>query len=201
VVPHDLETYFSVAVAVSGSLTGLLFVAISLRYDAIFLQGFRHRATATSAFVSLSDALVISLWALLPSVNLGYPASIAGAVGLVATIRTHIGPGGRRDTSTGLFFASLVGQTSQIVLGVVLAVRPHDRHLVDGVTYAVFYAIVVGLLRAWQLLLPERVAPMPSSRPDAPAAAPTPDSEVRAALTTPDAPDPLATAESRTPPS
>ena len=154
-VPHSLETYFSVGAELSGTLIGLLFVSISMRYDAIFLHGSRHRATATSAFISLVDALAICLWALLPSVNLGYPAAVAGILGLVATFRVHVGPEGRRDTSTYLFVASSTGQSAQFVVGVLLICFPHVRGLVEGVTYAVFYAVSVGLLRAWQLLLPE----------------------------------------------
>jgi hypothetical protein len=165
VVPQDLQTYFSVGAALSGTFIGLLFVAISLRYDAIFLQGFRNRATATSAFISLVDALAISVWALLPNIDVGYPAAVAGALCVVATIRTHVGPGGRRDTSTTLFFASLTGQTGQIILGGLVVATPHDHNLVEGFAYVVFYAVTVGLMRAWQLLLPERVAPVGQETP------------------------------------
>jgi hypothetical protein len=168
VVPHDLQTYFSVGVALSGTLIGLLFVSITLRYDAIFIQGFRYRARATAAFVSLVDAMVLCMWALIPSVNLGYPAAITGAAGLVVTFRTHIGPSGRRDTSTGLFVASLTGQTGQIVLGALLVSAPRDRTFVDWLTYVVFYAVVVGLVRAWQLLLPEKVGPAPAAPEEQP---------------------------------
>jgi hypothetical protein len=157
VVPHDLETYFSVTVALSGTLIGLLFVSITLRSEEIFGRA-RQRATATSAFISLVDALVISLWALLPAVNLGYPAAIAGATGLVVTFRTHVGPQGRRETSTALFAFSVIGQSAQVVVAILLVVRPHDRGLVEGLTYAVLYAVTVGLLRAWQLLVPDRWA-------------------------------------------
>jgi hypothetical protein len=153
-VPHDLETYFSVSAALAGTLIGLLFVSITLRYDDIFNRGYRHRARATSAFITLVDALVISLWALIPSINLGYPAAIAGAAGLAATIRLHIGPSGRRDTSTVLFVASVTGMSAQIALGCLLALSGNDRGYIDGLTYAVFYAVVIGLVRAWQLIQP-----------------------------------------------
>jgi hypothetical protein len=159
VVPHDLQTYFSVGAALSGTLIGLLFVSISLRYDAVFLTGFRLRATANASFISLVNALTICLWALIPHVDLGYPTAVVGGLCLLATYRTHVGPGGRRDTSTALFVASTTGQTAQLVLGVLIAVSPHDHNLVDAVPYVVMYSVMVGLIRAWQLLLPQRADP------------------------------------------
>lgn len=78
VVPHDLQGYSTAGSALAGTLTGLLFVAISLRYDAIIAGSARMRATATSAFIALADALVVSLWALLPGADLGFAAGVVG---------------------------------------------------------------------------------------------------------------------------
>ncbi len=73
VVPHDLTVFFHRQLGRAGTLIGLLFVSIQLRYDEILgTTGQTHsRAVANAAFTALANALAVSLWALVPNVNLG----------------------------------------------------------------------------------------------------------------------------------
>jgi hypothetical protein len=66
--PAELTGFFAASAAVVSSLVGLLFVAISLRYEAVLgsdAQG-TNRAVAAAALTPLANALIVPLWALIP---------------------------------------------------------------------------------------------------------------------------------------
>lgn len=155
VVPKDLVGYFTASSAVAGTLIGLLFVAITLRYDAIFGAAARSRAVAAAAFTALTNALALSLWALIPHVDLGYPAAVIALFSVFATARTHFSGRHRRDTSTASFVVALVVYGYQFANGVVLVALPHDSWFVFSLAYTVYAAFVTGLSRSWQLLQPD----------------------------------------------
>lgn len=152
--PHVLLGYFGAASTVAGTLTGLLFVAINVRYHAILSPQApgRHRAVATSAFVALTDALTISLWALMRGGGLGYATTAMAGWCLFATIGTHMGPEGRRDTSGRLFILSIALYVVQVGVGIALIVNPDQPGLVYYLAYMVVAAILAALSRSWQLL-------------------------------------------------
>ncbi|MGA8016262.1 MAG: hypothetical protein WCB85_10130 [Candidatus Dormiibacterota bacterium] len=155
--PPALTTFFTACAAVAGSLEGLLFVAISLRYDAILgpTAPSANRAVAAAAFTALTNALILSLWALVPGVNLGYPV-VAVAIGsLWSTVRTHFTRSGRRDTSVRSFVVSLLIYLFELVVGAVLIARPTVTGLVYDLAYMEFGAFSAALARSWQLLQPE----------------------------------------------
>jgi hypothetical protein len=62
VVPKDLIVYFTTGAQIAGSLIGLLFVSISLRYDAILGRSaqFPSRAIAGAAFTGHLAPLSLS---------------------------------------------------------------------------------------------------------------------------------------------
>jgi hypothetical protein len=59
VVPKDLIVYFTTSAQIAGSSIGLLFVSISLRYDAILGRSaqFHSRAMAAAAFTGFHPRL------------------------------------------------------------------------------------------------------------------------------------------------
>lgn len=152
-----LNPYFSVSATVAGSLIGLLFIAITLRYDLILgpRAPRRNRALAASAFIGLADAVSISLWALIPHVNLGYPAGTLGAFSLYTTFRTHFGVIGQGQRSTRLFLLSTAVYLFQLAVSLALLVHPHATQLVYALSYLVFAALVAALTRSWALLQAE----------------------------------------------
>jgi hypothetical protein len=180
-VPKDLIGYFTTSSAVAGTLIGLLFVSISLRYDAIFgtAASFHNRAVAAAAFTALVNALSISLWALIPRVDLGYPAVVLAAFCVVSTLRLHVRKRGPRDRySFVLVAASVLVYLSQFVNGVFLIAEPHEPTAMMTLTYTLFAAFATALFRSWQLLQPDTsddvgggvaVAPQAASPPRPPA--------------------------------
>ncbi len=152
--PADLTDYFTTCAAIAGSLIGLLFVAIALRYEVILGPSAppTNAAVARSAFVALIDAMSISLWALLPGKNLGYAGAIVGALCLWSTVRTHMTITGRRATSTRLFVVSLALYAIQVVASILLIAYPRSSEAANVLAYVVFGAFIAALRRSWQLI-------------------------------------------------
>ena len=127
-VPKDLIVYFTTSAQIAGSLIGLLFVSISLRYDEILGRSaqFHSRAMAGAAFTGLFNVLTISLWALVPGRGLGYPVVVSGVVCLFHTLRLHMGKLLAIESALGTFLLSLAVYFAQVVEGIWLIARP-DR--------------------------------------------------------------------------
>jgi len=165
-VPPDLSNYFLTSAAVAGSLIGLLFVSISLRYEAILgnAADFRSRAAAASAFTGLVNALTISLWALIPDGDLGYTAVVSALVCLTNTIRLHGAKLRGTDSSWPTFLLSTAVYLLQLGTGGYLIAGPHSPGGVDILAYTLFGAFASSLNRAWQLLQPASPAqPKPAA--------------------------------------
>jgi hypothetical protein len=132
---------------------GLLFVAISLRPESIAGETARAggRALAGSTFTSLVNAFFLSFMALLPGINLGYPAVALAVICLFQTFRLH-----RRLSRTAahplLLLLSLATFGAELVEGVLLAVNGHGRAELDALAYLVVASFAVGLSRAWALI-------------------------------------------------
>ncbi len=175
-VPKDLTVYFTTSAQIAGSLIGLLFVSISLRYDAILGRSaeFHSRAIASAAFIGLFNVLTISLWALVPGTGLGYPVVVSGAVCLAHTLRLHIGKLGAIDFSLASFLLSLAVYLAQIVEGIWLIARPGEQEIVFILAYTLYGATALSLRRAWTLLQPgqssgnQPVPPAPLAQPTKP---------------------------------
>ncbi len=169
-VPQDLIGYFTTSAAVAGSLVGLLFVSITLRYESILGSSadFRSRLSAGAAFTGLVNALTISLWALIPGTSLGYVAVISGVVSLARTLGRHAHEL-RLGHSLMLSFGLSAGvYLVQIVDGAYLIAQPRSSGLVDTLAYTLFGSFASALGRAWQLLQPRESksnAPVVAARP------------------------------------
>jgi ABC-type dipeptide/oligopeptide/nickel transport system permease component len=170
VVPHDLTGFFTASSAVAGTLIGLLFVSIQLRYDDILgtTAQTHSRAIANAAFTALANALAVSLWALVPTVNLGYPTGIIALFCVYSTLKSHLRQDGPRALSLSLLGFSMVVYVYQVVICALLVMHPHDRSDVDTLAYGVFAAMAAGLSRCWQLLQSDAAATTTSEAPVTP---------------------------------
>jgi hypothetical protein len=104
VVPKELVGYFTTSAQIAGSLIGLLFVSISLRYEAILGKSaeFRSRALASITFIGLFNVLTISIWALVPSGS-RVPGTCLGVHLSLPHIETAPGQARRRRVLVGQF--------------------------------------------------------------------------------------------------
>lgn len=151
-VPGAIVGYYSAATAAAGTLIGLLFVAISLRPDSIFGEhaAAAPRRLAESSFTALVNAFFVSLVAIIPRTNLGYPAAILAVLSLYSTIARRVRGPGIADIFT-LAFAALL-YAGQLAMGIALVVVPTNTDLVYKIAYLVVAAFAVALARAWALI-------------------------------------------------
>jgi hypothetical protein len=152
-VTGPFVVYFTAAATSAAALIGLLFVAVSLRDDSIFgphaIAG--SRALASSSFTALVNAFFVSVLALVPGADVGYPAAILAALAVAAHTRLQRAlprdPG--RSTTIVITYVAYAGQFAE---GAALIVFPHLTGLVAAVAYQVFASMAVALQRAWALI-------------------------------------------------
>jgi hypothetical protein len=166
VIPEQYREFFVAAAGTTGALVGLLFVAVSVfpdegRQDTT--RGQFH-ARSSAALLVFTNALVISMAALVPDVSLGWWAIATGISVLVfaaATARSSVGtnrklrgrPGRRLRLVTGLPGLVVIGGF-EVYAGIrlVTAVPVLDLGAIATLMYVVIGDLTYGIARAWQLL-------------------------------------------------
>ena len=113
---------------------------------------------AAGALTAFTNALVVSLFALVPGHNIG-PAALAVAVGglvfvtaaLLSLIRSHQL---RRDTlHDALFLLALVGTfVVQLIQAADVIAQPGDIDAVNTIAILVIVCFLIGIARAWELI-------------------------------------------------
>jgi hypothetical protein len=158
VVPVSFHDFFSGCATIAGALIGLLFVALSVSSEYLRGENARtdHQVRAGAAFSALVNTMVIALFALLPTTDLGTVGIILSAVGLGTTAALifalaredkRIGP-----TDISMFLVLLVLYGLQLANALRLEHTPHNVALVvnQGELAVVFF--LFGIARSWQLV-------------------------------------------------
>jgi hypothetical protein len=158
VVPLSFHDFFSGCATIAGALIGLLFVALSVSSEYLTGANARtdHQVRAAAAFSALVNTMVIALFALLPSTDLGTVAIILSAVGLGTIVALIIAllREGRRITRGDLFMflILLVLYGLQLANSVQLEQTPHKVSLVVNQGDLAVCFFLFGIARAWQLV-------------------------------------------------
>ena len=157
-VSSNYHNFFLGAASVAGALVGLLFVAMSVMRDgAERIHGQRLRASA--AFTAFTNSLTISLFALIPTDNLGWAAIVVGAIGmtfvggaLLSLIRVY----GLRAARAWLDASFLVGLgvvfVVQLVSGITLTRHGVHAGALNRVSTLVVVCFLIGIARTWELM-------------------------------------------------
>jgi hypothetical protein len=154
---HD---FFTAASAVVGALIGLLFVAISVSQERLSESGGAqsHRIRASAALTVFTNALTVSLFALIPGIHLGWPALIAAALGEIFVAASLVSlyrlrreqPRAFRESFFLLGFAVIFGV--QLVTGIQLTGDDENVGYVRTLAILVVVSALGGIARSWELI-------------------------------------------------
>jgi len=158
-VPNALTNFFIASAGAGAALLGLLFVSISISpEEKITPNAFvEKRISAYSALLSLTNAFIISLVALIPG-TFGIFVLIFSVISFTITLqngiellRPHEGASSlaRRLILT---FLDLFAYIADGYYAVRLIINPHDSTPVYALTTLLLVVYILGIIRAWELL-------------------------------------------------
>jgi len=145
VVPANIHDFFVASGSAAGALIGLLFVAISV-------------ASERLARVEFTNALAVSLLALIPVHKIGPTSVTVAVIGLTfvtASLLSMLRLRQRRReiVHDGLFLIALaVTFIIQLIEGLAVITQPGDAGAVDTIAILVVVCFVVGIGSAWELV-------------------------------------------------
>ena len=158
--PEEFHDFFVASAGVAGALVGLLFVAVSVTLERLQEKGDTqvHRIRAVAALTAFTNALTVSLFALVPGVHLGWAAfsvAIVGSLFVIAALLSLArvvgrGPG---DLANGLFLIGLeVVFVFQLLAGLKLIHHPDHTDSYETLCLLVVFCFLVGIARSWELI-------------------------------------------------
>ena len=160
-VPESIHDFFVASGSAAGALIGLLFVVISVTSERLAKAeagGQHYRIRAAAAITAFTNALAVSLFALIPVHKIG-PTSTAVAIlgitfvaaALLSLIRLRQV---RWDTLREALFLLVLAVTFvfQLIKGVDVISQPGDSGAVDTIAILVVACFLIGIASAWELI-------------------------------------------------
>jgi hypothetical protein len=151
---------FAAIATTAGALTGLLFVALSVAPRGALVPGpgVVRQIRAAAALLAFNNALVVSLFGLVPATNVGYPALVLGILGILftaAAVRSILSSQAGRSQQLrqiGLIGLLLLIFSTELVAGIAVLADPASRVSLQAISYALITSLIVGIARAWEMI-------------------------------------------------
>ncbi len=160
-VPDNLHDFFAASASVTGALIGLLFVAISVSIGRLAqAEGSAqiHRIRASAALTAFTNALTVSLFALIPGEKVAGTAVAVGAVGFTFVVASLLSLIRLRQVRwrlvrDGLFLVGLaVVFVLQMINGAIVIAEPGNSGDVNTIAVLVVICALIGVARSWELI-------------------------------------------------
>jgi len=157
VVTSSFGGFFMVIAESAATLIGLLFVAVTVtkgRNNSGSVEIGEFRAAAS--LIAFTNALVVSLFGLVPGTNIGYPALTMGVIGVFfigAGVKTTLAQPPsqqRRRHQFALILGLLAVFGFQIVYGLRLLDHPRGNGELSVIGYVLITSLLIGIGRAWE---------------------------------------------------
>lgn len=151
---------FAAIAAASGTLTGLLFVALSVTPSrrARSASPVIQQVRAAAALQAFTNGLAVSLFGLVPDTNIGYPAVVLSVIGIAFTAAAVRSVMASRATTLQkirqleLVVLLLLIFGTELIAGIVLLSQPASQAPAQTIGYALIGSLLVGVARAWEMV-------------------------------------------------
>ena len=160
-VPEGIHDFFAASAGVAGALIGLLFVAISVSVERLNREEAAaqvHRIRAVAALTAFTNAISVSLFALIPGQKIGITSVVVAGTGLLFVAASLLSLVRLRQLRWGtvrdaVFLIGLaVVFVLQLASGLGVIADPANSGDVNTIAILVVCCFFIGIARAWELI-------------------------------------------------